>query len=85
MITGDHFQQIEKMISDNISSQESIREFIKETLKIYDQKISLLQDNIEELHKIIDNLKLKLLQYEQRIIKCERTVGLDTTKENILC
>lgn len=42
MITGDHFQHLEKMISDNITNQQSIREFIKETIKIYDQKILLL-------------------------------------------
>jgi hypothetical protein len=100
MFSGDKFQHLEKMISDNIANQEAIREFMKETIEScnrkielleesYNQKISTLECNIVELRKTIEDLKLTILQYEQRLSKCEINVGLEVmdfikTKYNII-
>ena len=63
---------------------ESCNHKIESLEKSYNQKISTLECSIaenkkyiDELRKTIDDLKLTILQYEQRLSKCEINVGLE--------
>lgn len=71
MFSKDHFQHLEKMISDNsIACQEAIKKYMKETIELlekschekievleksHNREIELLKCDIDELRKIIDN------------------------------